>query len=162
MQPRAYIETSIISYLTARPSRDLIVAGHQQITHEWWQLRQPFFQLFASELVLSEAAQGDPAAARARVAVLAGVATLETRPEALELAQRLLQRGPLPQKAAADALHIGIAAVHGVEYLLTWNCKHIANAETRPQIERICRAAGYEPPVLCTPEQLLGGERYVD
>lgn len=162
MQARLYIETSIVSYLTARPSRDLIVAGHQQITQEWWQSRRPHFQLFASELVPSEAAQGNSAAARARLAVLAGVATLETRAEAMELAQRLLQWGPLPRNAAADALRIAIAAVQGIEYLLTWNCKHIANAEMRPQIERICRRAGYEPPVLCTPDQLLEGERHVD
>jgi predicted nucleic acid-binding protein len=162
MNARVYLETSIISYLAARPSRDLVVAGHQQITHEWWQSRRTDFQLFASELVLTEAAQGDSTAARIRLDFMSGIATLETRPEALKLAQRLLHSGPLPHKAAADALHIAIAAVHGVEYLLTWNCKHIANAVLRPRVESVCRDLGYEPPVLCTPEELLEGGEYVD
>jgi hypothetical protein len=91
------------------------------------------------------------------LAVLEGVPQLEIRADAVELSRALLQRGPLPSKASADALHIAIAAVPGVEYLLTWNCKHIANAEMRPLIERGCRARGYEPPVLCTPEELMGG-----
>jgi hypothetical protein len=85
------------------------------------------------------------------------VPQLEIRTAALELSRALLTCGSLPSKAAADALHIAIAAVHGVEYLLTWNCKHIANAEMRPMIERVCREEGYEPPVLCTPEELMGG-----
>jgi hypothetical protein len=156
MPARVYVETSIISYLSARPSRDLVVAGHQQLTHEWWQSQRPRFSLFASQLVLQEAGRGDPEAARMRLQVLEGVSLLEVRTEALALAQALLGRGPLPERAAADALHIAIAAIHGVEFLLTWNCKHIANAQMRPLIERICRGQGYEPPVLCTPEELMG------
>jgi len=95
--------------------------------------------------------------ADARLRALGGVPLLEIRPEATALSRALLERGPLPQKAAADALHIAVAATHGIEYLLTWNCKHIANAEMRPHIERICRAHAAEPPVLCTPEELMGG-----
>jgi hypothetical protein len=157
MGARVYVETSIVSYLTARPSRDLIVAGHQQLTHEWWRGRRPVFEIFVSELVLQEAGRGDPGIAAKRLAVLDGVPQLEIRSDAVELSRVLLKTGPLPQKAAADALHIAIAAVHGLEFLLTWNCKHIANAEMRPMIEQICRAQGVEPPVLCTPEELMGG-----
>ncbi|MDQ3557329.1 MAG: type II toxin-antitoxin system VapC family toxin [Gemmatimonadota bacterium] len=157
MGARVYVETSILGYLTARPSRDLIVAGHQQLTHEWWQLRRPLFEIFVSELVLEEAGRGDAEIAARRLRVLDGVSQLEIRADAVELSRALVQRGPLPSKAAADALHIAIAAVHGAEYLLTWNCKHIANAEMRPLIDRICREQGYEPPVLCTPEELMGG-----
>jgi predicted nucleic acid-binding protein len=157
MSARVYIETSIVSYLTARPSRDLIVAGHQQLTHDWWQHRRPLFDIFVSELVIQEAGRGDAEIAAKRLAVLEDVSQLEIRADAVELSRALLTRGPLPSKAAADALHIAIAAVHGVEYLLTWNCKHIANAEMRPMIERVCREQGFEPPVLCTPEELMGG-----
>lgn len=157
MPARVYIETSIVSYLTARPSRDLIVAGHQQLTHEWWQTQRSRFQLYASQLVIREAGAGDPQVAAARLRILDELPLLEIRPEAVALSRRLLERGPLPQKAAADALHIAVSATNGVEYLLTWNCKHIANAEMRPLIERICRSHGFEPPVLCTPEQLMGG-----
>ena len=103
---------------------------------------------------MQEARRGDPEMAQARLWFLEGIPSLEVRPEALALAQMLLGRRPLPEKAAADALHIAVATINGVEFLLTWNCKHIANAEMRPLIERVCRQQGYEPPVLCTPEEL--------
>lgn len=157
MPARVYVETSIVSYLTARPSRDLIVAGHQQVTHEWWRTHRSRFHLYASQLVIREASGGDPEAADARLRALDGLALLEILPTAVTLSQALVARGALPQKATADALHIAVAAAHGIEYLLTWNCKHIANAEIRPLIERTCRAHGVEPPVLCTPEELMGG-----
>lgn len=114
MKPRAkvYLETSVISYLAARPSRDLLVAAHQQVTAEWWSIRRHDFELLVSQLVVEEA-------------------------------------------SAKDALHISIAAVHGVNFLMTWNCKHIANATLRGRIERICAAAGFPAPVICTPEELV-------
>jgi hypothetical protein len=154
---RVYVETSIVSYLTARPSRDLIVAGHQQLTHEWWSQERPRYELCASPLVVREASSGDPAMVQLRLEKLRDMPLLEITDEALALAERLVRGGPLPPKAQADALHIALAAVHGVEYLLTWNCTHIANARLRPRVEAICRAAGYVPPVLCTPEELSGG-----
>ncbi|HEX8276921.1 MAG TPA: type II toxin-antitoxin system VapC family toxin [Longimicrobiaceae bacterium] len=157
MPARVYVETSIVSYLTARPSRDLIVAGHQQVTHEWWRSQRSRFHLFASQLVIREASGGDPEAARARLRALDDLPLLEILPAAVTLSQALLTQGALPRKATADALHIAVAAAHGIEYLLTWNCKHIANAEMRPLIERTCRVHGVEPPVLCTPEELMGG-----
>ena len=151
-----YIETSIISYLTARVSRDLIVAGHQQMTEEWWSVQRNRFELWASELVVEEASAGDASAAAERLKVLNTIEMLDITEEAGFLATALIDRGSLPAKASADALHIAIAAVHNVDYLLTWNCKHIANAEMRPVIESVCRNMGFIPPILCTPEELMG------
>ena len=151
-----YIETSIISYLTARVSRDLIVAGHQQMTEEWWSVQRNRFELWASELVVEEASAGDASAAAERLKVLNTIEMLDITEEAGFLATALIERGSLPAKASADALHIAIAAVHNVDYFLTWNCKHIANAEMRPVIESVCRNMGFIPPILCTPEELMG------
>ena len=153
MRPRIYLETTIPSYLTAWPSRDLVRAAHQQITREWW-ARRGAFELYASRLVVQECQAGDPQAAADRLAALAGVPLLEQTPEAASLAEALLRGVPLPEQAASDALHIAITAVHGLDYLLTWNCTHIANVTLRPRIEAVCRAAGYEPPLICTPEEL--------
>ncbi|MGH6689295.1 MAG: type II toxin-antitoxin system VapC family toxin [Gammaproteobacteria bacterium] len=150
-----YRETTIVSYLTARPSRTVVLRAHQQITRTWWRTRRHDFDLFISPLVLQEAGDGDPEAARRRLTALAGIPVLAAVPGALAVAHALRERGPIPQRAAADAMHIAIAAAHGVEYLLTWNCTHIANAQMRPSIERLCRGAGFEPPILCTPEELL-------
>ena len=151
-----YIETSIISYLTARVSRDLIVAGHQQMTEEWWSVQRNRFELWASELVVEEASAGDASAAAERLKVLNTIEMLDITEEAGFLATALIERGSLPAKASADALHIAIAAVHNVDYLLTWNCKHIPHAEMRPVIESVCRNMGFIPPILCTPEELMG------
>jgi hypothetical protein len=110
--------------------------------------------LYSSRLVVTECQAGDPVAAAERLAELAGIPLLEQTPEAATLAEALLRGVPLPERAAADALHIAIAAVHGVEYLLTWNCTHIANVTLRPRIEAVCRASGFEPPLICSPEEL--------
>jgi hypothetical protein len=144
MAALVYLETSIISYLTAWPSRDLIVAGRQQLTHEWWNRRRSSFEVVISELVHLECADGDPTA------------------EAEMLALALLKGAALPSKARADALHIAIAATQGVSYLLTWNSAHIANAEKRPLVETVCRLSGYEAPILCTPDELMGEDSNVD
>ena len=155
MKPKVYIETTIISYLAARPSRDLIVAGHQQITHEWWQTARPNFAAVSSQLVAREAGAGDSEAAAARLAFLAGLTLLEISEEALTLAQRLLQSKAMPQEFPEDALHVAVAVVNGIEYLLTWNYKHLANAGMRSKIEATCRELGYEAVVICTPEELM-------
>jgi hypothetical protein len=118
--------------------------------------RRADFELYVSPLVLQEAAGGQPARALRRVAALQGLPVLGPTPAAVELAAALVGKGPIPRKANVDAMHIAIASVHGMDYLLTWNCTHIANAAMRSQIERICRSAGFEPPVLCTPEELMG------
>jgi hypothetical protein len=156
MKRRVYIETTIPSYLTAWPSRDLVRAAHQQITREWWATRGDF-ELYASRLVVRECQAGDAEAAADRLAAMAEIPLLEQGTDAAALAEVLLRDVPLPDKAASDALHIATAAIHGMDYLLTWNCTHIANVAFRPQIEAVCRAAGYEPPLICTPEELSGG-----
>src|SRR5947209_8696857 len=155
MKPRVYLETTIPSYLTAWPSRDLVRAAHQQITREWWQQRRDKFELFIAQVVVRECQAGDPDAAAQRLEVLRDLPLLEQTEEVTALAQALLEQVPLPERAAVDALHIAVATVHGMNYLLTWNCTHIANAALRGQIESVCRAAGYEPPAICTPEELL-------
>ena len=155
MKPKVYIETTIISYLASRPSRDLIVAGHQQITHEWWQTARPNFATVSSQLVAREAGAGDAEAAAARLAFLAGLPLLEISEEALTLTQHLLQSKAIPQAFPEDALHVAVAVVNGIEYLLTWNYKHLANAGMRTKIEATCRELGYEAVVICTPEELM-------
>jgi len=154
MKPIVYLETTIPSYLTAWQSRDVVRAGEQQVTRDWWE-RRTQFELRVSSLVILECGAGNSDAAAFRLAVLDGVLVLAQTHEAETLADILLREVPLPVKAAADALHIAIAAVHGVAFLLTWNCTHIANATLRPRIESICRQLGYEPPVICTPLELL-------
>lgn len=154
MQPKVYVETSIVSYLAARPSRDVVIAGHQQSTRDWWETRSQDFKLVASQLVVQEASAGDARQAQQRLSLLTHVELLATSESALALAETLVSRGAVPEKAAADALHIAIAVTNGVEYLLTWNCKHIANASTRSKIERLCQAQGYEPTIICTPDEL--------
>jgi hypothetical protein len=152
-RPTVYVETTIPSYLTAWPSRDLIRAAHQHITREWW-ARRDGFDLYSSRLVVQECQAGDPEAATDRQGALSGIPLLEQTTEAAELAEAPVRDVPLPANAAADALHIATATVHGMQYLLTWNCTHIANVALRSQIEAVCRAAGYEPPLICTPEEL--------
>ncbi|MEP6568972.1 MAG: type II toxin-antitoxin system VapC family toxin [Acidobacteriota bacterium] len=156
MSTNVYIETTIVSYLAARPSRDLITAAHQQLTQDWWQNRRAHFTLYASQLVLQEAAAGEDAMARRRLLLLEELPLLAIKEACVDLGRSLVDKGPIPEKAAVDALHIAIATVHGMDYLLTWNCKHIANAEMQTAVSAVCRGAGYEPPVICTPEELLG------
>ena len=155
MASSVYIETTIVSYLTARPSRDLVQRAHQHLTRRWWRTRRPQFDLYVSPPVIQEARGGDSRRAQKRLAVLKGIPLLEPTPEAMRLASALVGAGTVPGQAAMDATHIAIATAHGVGYLLTWNCAHIANAAMRSSIERICREAGYEPPTLCTPEELM-------
>jgi len=155
MTPSVYVETTIVSYLTARPSRDLVQRAHQQLTRRWWRIRRSQFDLYVSPAVVQEAAGGDPLRAQKRLAALKAIPVLEATPEAMRLAAALVARGAIPKEAAGDATHVAIATAHGVDYLLTWNCAHIANAAIRSSIESICRNAGYEPPILCTPEELM-------
>jgi hypothetical protein len=155
VSPKVYIETSVVSYLTAFPSRDIVVAAHQQITHAWWATKGSF-DLYVSEAVLAEAGAGDPDAAERRLAIVSQVPVLAITNEAADLAARLVDAGILPRKAFVDALHVAAAAVHGMDFLLTWNCSHIANARVRAKVEGLCRATGLQPPIICTPEELQG------
>jgi predicted nucleic acid-binding protein len=151
-----YIETSIVSYLTARPSRDLLVAAHQQLTATWWEQQRSHYDLFTSQVVLAEARAGDTEAAQRRIVVLERLPLLDVTDMAITLAAALVSGQALPAQAVQDALHIAVTCVHGVEYLLTWNCAHLANARLRSRIEHVCRDAGYIPPIICTPEELEG------
>ncbi|MBF0407915.1 MAG: type II toxin-antitoxin system VapC family toxin [Candidatus Riflebacteria bacterium] len=155
---RVYIETSIISYLTSLPSRNLLVAAWQSLTTEWWDKRRNDFDLFASELVMEEASRGDPLASKRRIKVLDGIPFLKLTDSAIHLSQKLISKGALPSKASDDALHISLAAIHRVDYLLTWNCKHIDNAENKPLVRAITISEGYHFPEICTPNELLGGD----
>ena len=157
-KPAVYLETSVVGYATSWPSRDLVVAGHQQITRQWFAVRTEAYELYISQLVASEASGGDEVAARERAAFLQGIAWLDITDAVGDLAATLVANGAVPRKAGEDALHIAVSAVHGVDYLLTWNCKHIANAAMRQAIESACRETGYEPPVICTPEELMNDE----
>ena len=153
---RVYIETSLISYLTARPSRDVVVAARQQITLEWWERRRPDFKQVTSELVLDEAGRGDLDEAHKRLALLEDMVLLQVTAAAEELADAIIAESVLPDRAFADALHIAVATVHEVDYLVTWNCAHIANAEILPRVGEICSSLGFRLPVVCTPDELMG------
>jgi predicted nucleic acid-binding protein len=154
-KPTVYIETTVVSYLTAWTSRDLVRAAQQQQTREWWDVRRDAFELVCSELVEREAAAGDPVAAAERLKVLANLRVIAAPPDSAALAVDLIKRLQLPPRAQPDALHVAIAATNGIDYLLTWNCRHLSNAVLRPRIEWVCRDNGLEPPVICTPPELM-------
>ena len=152
-----YIETSILGYLTARPSRDIVVAANIEVTKEWWNTRRGDFQLYSSQAVVKETSQGDVVIASQRLEILANLSLLDLNQAVLDLAEQFLERSNLPAKADIDAVHIAPATVHGMDYLLTWNCKHIANAQIQGKLAEISLDFGYELPILCTPYELLGG-----
>lgn len=155
MKESVYIETSVISYLTSRPSRDTVIAAHQELTRQWWTAHAKTFHSVVSELVRNEAAGGDKEAASARLVVIDSLPFIAQNDAAIELTEALVVRGPIPKESAADAMHIALAAVHGIDYLLTWNCKHLANAVQRNRIVALVESAGYACPVICTPEELM-------
>lgn len=155
MKTRVYVETSVVSYLTSRLSTDMIVAAHQDLTRKWWKERASHFEMLISELVHREVAAGDMMAASERLEAIAALEMLTVSEETALLAEHLVAKGPIPRQHIADALHIAVAAVNGIEYLLTWNCKHLANAVHRSRIERLVEEAGYACPIICTPEELM-------
>ncbi len=156
MKDKVYIETTVISYLAAQPSHDLIVAGHQKSTHKWWRERRRDFDLFCSQLVVQEAAAGDSKAAARRLHFLKGMPVLVTSEAIRELTRQLTRSGGIPRETPEDALHVAFAVIHGMDYLITWNCRHIANAQIRNNLSATCSMMGYRLPVICTPEELLG------
>lgn len=155
MKPKVYLATTIPSLLTAWPSRDLIIAADQQVTKEWWRTRRRDFELFVSQVVLDEAAEGDKAAAAARLAGIRALPILEISREVEDVARAVLNSGLIPVKASNDALHLAVAAVHRMHFLLTWNCRHLANAAISDRLASTCRQAGFEMPVICTPKELM-------
>ena len=156
MAKRVYIETTIANYLVARPSRDLILAAHQEVTRHWWENRREQFDLYVSQFVLDESGDGDPEAAARRLELLDGLGLLPLSDEVFDVANGLVKAGLLPAKAQADAVHIAVATVHEMDVLLTWNCRHLANAAILGGIGRRLRGLGYEAPIICTPDDLVG------
>jgi hypothetical protein len=157
MKRSLYLESTIPSYLVAAPSRDLLIAAHQQVTAEWWRTRRIEFDLYVSQFILDEIGRGDAEVAKRRLDAVKGIPLLDIREDVLDLAAGFLSLRIIPRKAGTDAIHIALAAVHGVDFLLTWNCKHIANAAIVRDIEAVCRMRGFPCPVICTPEELMGG-----
>ncbi|HEX4055282.1 MAG TPA: type II toxin-antitoxin system VapC family toxin [Tepidisphaeraceae bacterium] len=155
MKPIVYLETTVISYLTAWPSRDIILLAQQQQTRDWWETQRERFELVCSEIVEREAAAGDSSAAAERLRVIRSIPMLAISHDADILAADIIAKVPLAQHAQTDALHVAIAATNGVDYLLTWNCRHLTNAVLRPRIEKVCRDNGLQPPTICTPPDLM-------
>ena len=154
MKPSVYLETTIPSYLTARRSRDLLISARQIATQEWWATRT-VFEMYISQLVIDEASAGDESAATRRLDVLEDVPLLDVTEQVDALARQLIIGVSMPGNATADAYHIAIAAVGGMDYLLTWNMTHIANAALRKRIDQVCRSVSVEPPTICTPDELM-------
>jgi predicted nucleic acid-binding protein len=155
-----YLETSFVSLLVANPSRDLATAGQQQTTRDWWRLRREAFQCVTSDETLAEAARGDPEEARKRLAALAGVPVLPISVEAERLAAEFLGTGCLPAAARSDAVHLAVASRAEVDFLLTWNCRHLANAQILRRLKREAERHGWKLPAVCTPLELMGDLSY--
>ena len=152
---RVYIESTIPSYVVARPARDLLQAARQQLTRDWWDLKREKHDLFTSQVALDEIASGDSEVARQRLELVAQIRLLDLSDDAKALTKDILRSGVLPADADRDAAHIALATVHEVDMLLSWNCRHIANASIQPRLRKLTDAAGFPLPVICTPEELL-------
>ena len=155
-----YIETSIVSYLVADPSRDLVTAANQQMPRDWWHQRRESFACVASQEVIVEASRGDPEQVRRRLTVLSSLPRVAINSDAQELARLFLATGCLPAKAARDAVHLAVATSIAADYLLTWSCRHLANAQILKRLEREARSAGFVLPRVCTPLELMGDSPY--
>ena len=152
----AYLETTFVSYLVALPARDLVIAAHQQITRDWWSRRRNDFRLVISQVVLDEISTGDESEVRKRLELVRSIEVLGASTDAEVLTAAIVESGVFPKKAVRDAAHIAVATAHGVEYLLTWNCRHLANAQISRRVGRICIQRGFVMPTICTPEELFG------
>ncbi|MBN1507859.1 MAG: type II toxin-antitoxin system VapC family toxin [Sedimentisphaerales bacterium] len=155
MKPRLYIETSVVSYYAARPSRDLIVAGHQQITQQWWVRQLSWYEPYVSEVVREEISRGDAMIAKLRLQAVQDFADLAVTPDVTKLARKYYAALDLPDKARLDAIHLALAVQHGMDYLVSWNFAHIAGARPRGIVQKINYQMQMETPVICTPEELI-------
>jgi hypothetical protein len=151
-----YLETTFISYLVARQSRDLLVAAHQQATQEWWETRRGEFACCVPQVVIDEASAGDPAEVHKRLAIISGLPALEITEDAESWTQAIMAGRILPPQAVRDAAHVAVAAVHAADVLLTWNCRQSANAQLARRIRSVCERLGYRMPIICAPEELMG------
>jgi len=156
---RIYIESTIPSYVVARPARDLLQAARQQLTRDWWDFKRKRQDLFTSQIVLDEIAGGDAEMARQRLELVAQIKLLDLSDDAKALTKEILRSGILPPEADRDAAHIALATVHEMDILLSWNCRHIANAALQPRLRKLADALGYTLPVICTPEELLENDQ---
>lgn len=157
MKLTVYIETSVISYLTAKPSRDLIIAAHQQITNDWWENALLHYEAFVSPIVLEEISRGDADAVQSRLEKVSAFPVLEVLPEVRNLADAYFSALEIPEKARADAYHLAIASWQGMDFLVSWNCTHIVNGRIKMLIEEINAKQGIRTPIICTPEELMEG-----
>lgn len=153
-----YIETSIVSYLRQEPSTQVVTAARQILTHQWWNDERQNYELVVSQYVIDEASGGDPTRAAERLESLDGIPLLPDAAEIPQIANEIMALGVLPSKAQVDALHIAAVAHHRIQYLLTWNCKHIANAKILPRIHDVLIGLGIPIPIICTPEEMLGND----
>ena len=161
MKPKLYVETSIVSYLTARPSRDVVINANQQLAMEWWDTRENF-DLYVSQIVVDEICKGDAVFAQKRQDLIQHIPLIDLNNAARDLAKEILHQNILPSKATLDVFHIALATVHEMDFLLTLNCKHIANAFIFKRIEKICIENGFETPIVCTPQELLEKENEIN
>ncbi len=148
MKPSVYMETSVINYLAAQVSRDLVVAAHQQITAEWWKRALPEFTVFVPTVVMEEIGRGDPQVAKRRAEAVSAFDVLEVTPEVRTLADRYFTPIDLPERARADAYHLALAAWHGMDYLVTWNCTHIASGKVKLIVQRVNASQSIASPVI--------------
>ena len=157
-----YVETSIISYLRQKPSTQVVLAARQLLTHQWWNDERTNYQLVASQFVIDEASAGNPTLAAERLQLLAGIPLLPLDAAIADIADEIMSRAILPEKARTDALHIAAVAHHRIQYLLTWNCRHIANARILPRINNVLNDLLLPVPVICTPEEMVGNDSEID
>ena len=159
MKKKVYIETTVVSYLTAKPSRDIVIAGHQEATRELWTKLSSRYEPYVSALVVQEAGKGNPNQAQMRLAAIAKFPMLDIDDEALSLAEKIVAKKGIPVEYPEDALHIAVAAVNGIEVIITWNFAHLNNPFTRKKVRKIVEGEGYSCPEVCSPEELLEVER---
>ena len=155
MKKRVYIETTVVSYFTARPSRDIIVAGHQETTRDLWPELTAKYETYISAIVYEEAGKGDPDQAKMHLAAIEAFPMLDIDEDARFLAERIIAGRGIPADYPEDALHIAVAAVNGMDVMVTWNFAHLNNPFTRKAVRRIVEREGYVCPEICSPQELL-------
>jgi predicted nucleic acid-binding protein len=155
MKESIYLETTVVSYYTSKPSRDIIVLAHQQITRDWWTTAAKRYDIYISQIVVEEARSGDPDAAGKRMQILKEIHHLELNPAVEKMAQVYKDKLKILPKAIRDAVHLAVASIHNMDYLVTWNCAHIANGEVVKKLLKINESFGIKTPVICTPEELM-------
>lgn len=158
MKPRIYLETTVVSYYVSRPSRDLVIAGHQEATRVFWESLDDQFEPYVSGLVLREAGKGDADQAHARLEALKGYPVLDIDDRAELLARILIDSKAIPKEYPEDALHVAVAAVNGMEIIATWNFAHLNNPFIRKSVRRAVESEGYVCPEIASPDEIIGGD----